>query len=291
MKILLVHGRGQAGKDATALKGEWLAGLERGCRTAGVTMPASTEMVGFPFYGDQLDSLVSEVDMPLGPGIAVRGGNDVDSGYLEFRRAVAEEVRVAAGIPDEDVLAEMPPGVRERGPQNWAWVQAILRAIDRHFPRVSDGLLELMTRDVWIYLTAPGVRDEIDAIVADALGSEPTVVVGHSLGSVVAYSVLRRGQIHTVPRYVTLGSPLGLHAIRRRFTPLKFPARVADWFNAYDPRDVVALRGLDSVSFPVTPPIRNHRDVDNATKNRHGVVGYLEDPRVAREIVTAEAAG
>jgi hypothetical protein len=43
--------------------------------------------------------------------------------------------------------------------------------------------LELVTRDVFLYITKAGVRDEIDAVVAAKLTEQPTVVVGHSLGA------------------------------------------------------------------------------------------------------------
>ncbi|MCY1059801.1 hypothetical protein [Nannocystis sp. SCPEA4] len=287
MKILLVHGRGQAGLDAGQLKRAWLASLARGCHAARVEIADADAVAAFPFYGDRLAELVAQVDAPLGPEIAARGGSDVDEAYLEFRRSVVEEVRVAARIDDAEVEQQLAPGVRERGPQNWEWVQAILRAIDRRFPRIGDNMLDRVTHDVWVYLTAPGVRDEIDAMVGEMLSEEPTVVVGHSLGSVVTYSLLRRARRHTVPLFVTLGSPLGLHAIRRRFTPLKFPGGVTHWFNAYDRRDVVALRGLEAPGFDVRPAVRNHAEVDNHTSNRHGIDGYLDDREVARTIAGA----
>ena len=44
---------------------------------------------------------------------------------------------------------------------------------------------------IFLYTTRADVRQEIDQIVANSLTEEPTVMVGHSLGSVVAYSVLR----------------------------------------------------------------------------------------------------
>jgi surfactin synthase thioesterase subunit len=46
----------------------------------------------------------------------------------------------------------------------------------------------------------------------------PTVVVGHSLGAVVSYCLLRRdGDANrwAVPLYVTLGAPLAVTAIKK----------------------------------------------------------------------------
>ena len=118
------------------------------------------------------------------------------------------------------------------------------------------------------------------------MGSDACVVIGHSLGSVVAYNVLcDRAAAPPYPRYITVGSPLGIRAIQRHLTsPLRSPACVTRWFNAYDPRDIVALRALDASTFDVRPPIQNKGDVTNFTENRHSIEGYLADPTVAARI-------
>jgi len=91
-----------------------------------------------------------------------------------------------------------------------------------------------------------------------------------------------------VKRYVTVGSPLGLKAIKRQLdTPLAMPPCAKGWYNAMDERDVVVLHPLDSKNFPIQPPIENKTNVNNHTDNRHGIVGYLDDPDVARSIYTA----
>jgi hypothetical protein len=91
-----------------------------------------------------------------------------------------------------------------------------------------------------------------------------------------------------VARLVTVGSPLGIRAIRRRLkTPLTMPAGVADWYNAYDDRDVVALYALDTENFGITPPITNYPLVHNHTDDRHGIDGYLDDADVAGHIAAA----
>jgi hypothetical protein len=42
------------------------------------------------------------------------------------------------------------------------------------------------------------------------------------------------------------GSPPGIRAIRDQLLPLSFPAHVRTWYNAHDPRDVVALYPLNN---------------------------------------------
>jgi hypothetical protein len=90
-----------------------------------------------------------------------------------------------------------------------------------------------------------------------------------------------------VRAFVTVGSPLAIRAIRDRFRPIGFPTKAKSWYNAFDPRDVVALYPLDGTNFPVDPSVENYGKVLNATDNRHGIVGYLDDPDVAKHVLDA----
>jgi hypothetical protein len=65
------------------------------------------------------------------------------------------------------------------------------------------------------------------------------------------------------------------------------PVGVADWFNARDARDVVALYPLDGGNFDINPSVRNYSDVTNHTDNRHGIDGYLDNADVAKAICDA----
>jgi hypothetical protein len=284
-RLLLVHGRAQEGKDPIKLQQEWVAALNRGAAKLGSSLARRVE-VAFPFYGDLLDSFAREMNIPLTSEVQARGEKNDE--FLRFQYEVAESIRQAAGIPEEKVNAEFDGPAQERGPLNWKWVQAVLRAIDKNGGSMNQTTLELFTRDVFLYVSRAGVRDAINRIVAAKLTEEPTVVVGHSLGSVIAYSVLvndRRAL--KVPLYVTVGSPLGVRAIRDRFRPIRYPQpAVASWYNAFDPRDVVALYPLDTANFPVEPRIENNNDVDNYTDNRHGITAYLDDRVVAKKILS-----
>jgi hypothetical protein len=281
-KLLLVHGRGQQGLDPVALKSTWIAALNKGGAKIGKVVPGDLD-VALPFYGDTLDRFTREMQIPLTSAMGARG--PVEDEFLVFQAEFAEALRQRAGITDAQVDAEYGNDPAPRGPLNWRWVQAILRAIDKSGTGMNQQTLELFTRDVFLYTTRAGVRDEIDRIVAAKLSEEPTVVVGHSLGTIVAYSVLctdrRRLQ---VPLFVTVGSPLGVRSVRDQFRPLRSPANVASWYNAFDTRDVVALYPLDKDNFPIDPAIRNNNSVRNHTDNRHGIVGYLDDAAVAQEI-------
>ena len=86
-------------------------------------------------------------------------------------------------------------------------------------------------------------------------------MIGHSLGSVVAYESAHR-LTRPLPLLVTLGSPLGLRTIvnDRLRPPPSFPLQVARWLNVADREDVVAaepdLRPLFARDAPTRPGSR-----------------------------------
>ena len=289
-RIVLVHGRAQENKDSIALKGEWLDAMRLGLSKNNLALPMAETEIKFPYYGQTLFDLVSNAAAVA--EVVVRGTESATRDEQRFQQAVLEEVQRELGISDAQVDAALPGDVRQRGPANWEWVQGILAVIDQ-VPGLSAASIALVTRDVYQYLKNPTVRKRIDDGVLQAMvPGVPTVVVAHSLGTVVAYNLLKRegaARGWVVPLFVTLGSPLGVTAIRQAMSPIEHPSCVGAWFNAMDPRDVVALYPLDRNRFDVEPPILNKTDVRNETDNRHGIGGYLDDAEVTQRIHAAVA--
>lgn len=232
MKILLVHGRGQAGKNSAEIKRRMVhrpRARLRGRRRRHAVDDRAGDVPVAASSSRWYDST------PRSAPIATRGPGNVDRAYLkEFHADVAEEVRQAAGMGDEGGPRPAParrprrarPAELGVGPGNPPRNRQPVPAVQRLPARAGHPA----TCDLPDGLRC--ARPESTNSVRDALDSEPTVVVGHSLGSVITYSVLRQSTSHNVPRYVTLGSPLGLKTIRQRFRPLAFPPCAADWFNA-----------------------------------------------------------
>ncbi len=115
--------------------------------------------------------------------------------------------------PGADTLARTPGSV-----------QAALRALShsKFFGGLALRTLVFDLKQVRRYLTDPELRAAARALVTHLIGPETQVVVGHSLGSVVAYEALhalgasdtsegsKDGRAHRVRALVTLGSPLGI---------------------------------------------------------------------------------
>src|SRR5262249_8533726 len=149
-RLILVHGRSQQGRNADTIKAEWLGALREGVQKLGRQLPSDIQ-ASLPFYGDKLDWFSSQWSIPIASDIQARGRSEEDNELLAFQWQVAEELRVKARITDEQVNAEYGPDPKPRGPMNWSWVQAILKALDKHGPGMSKATLETFTRDVYLY--------------------------------------------------------------------------------------------------------------------------------------------
>lgn len=299
--LIFVHGRAQQHKDAKALKDEWIAAWTKGLKKNGLSIPIADSQIHFPYYGDTLDQLVSGKPPEDAAKIIVRGGDpDSNLELSQEEKAFIESVLLESVErfeidPTSAIMQALPPNaVIEKGVLNWGWVQAILEVLDKHIPGASSMSVALATRDVFQYLTNDATRFVIDAGTASAIPEDKeAVVVSHSLGTVVAYNVLRHNKNQRnwkIPLFITLGSPLAVTAIKKklaRMAPLHFPKDISAWFNAMDQRDIVSLHPLDKKNFPLTQDIENNINVQNSTSNFHGISGYLDDIDVAKKIYDA----
>lgn len=280
MRLVFVHGIAQEGKDENELKRVWLEALDVGLAKAGLGSIRQHEVV-FPYYGDKLAELRELLKAPDSVQWQTKGmpaSSSLDRTETELLREI---------IAEQFVDSDITQGVRTKGFENTELALALARAADR---TPFGAYLIRFVKGVSAYLNHKQISQKIDEIVRPAIGTDPCVVVGHSLGSVVAFRVLRElGRSVSVERFVTLGSPLGLNTIRTLITPpaLQVPAGVKSWTNAFDPKDVVSLHPLDRSTWNVNPAIVNIAGVENHTSNHHGISGYLDDAQVAGAIYEA----
>src|SRR5271166_1469234 len=243
MRLVFIHGRAQEGRNPEDVRQEWISALNVGLGKSGLKLPIYPSQIALPFFGDALFDLTKNLGKIEDSAIA-RGSPENDP-ILAFQAEALEDIRKGAGISDAEVQASVEgETATARGPENWPWVLAIVRAIDRWRPGTSADAIKLLLRDVYVYCTRRGVADAIDEIVRAEIIPEPTVVVAHSLGTVVAYNILRNDpRLLQVRKLVTVGSPLAIRAVRKNLVPLKSP-KTETWLNAFDPRDIVALNPL-----------------------------------------------
>ncbi|GAB3313746.1 hypothetical protein GCM10027451_27850 [Geodermatophilus aquaeductus] len=242
MRVVCVHGIGQQLLGERELLMSWVPSLHDGVTRAGFGDLLRDDDIGMAFYGDLFrpaGQRLAAADPPYQP-------KDVAPG-LEQELLLAwwqEAARVDPGVvaPDADTLVRTPRST-----------QAAFRALSRS--RFFGGLaLRAMIADlkqVRRYLTDPVVRAAARGRVRALLGPDTRVVVGHSLGSVIAYEALCAVPAEESPALalVTLGSPLGIrNLIFERLDPApadgvgRWPgAEGLVWTNIADAGDVVAL--------------------------------------------------
>jgi len=151
-------------------------------------------------------------------------------------------------------------------------------------------LVEVTFKDVHAYFFG-GMAEPMRAVLRAALDATdgPVVVLAHSLGTIIAYDVLREGA-RDVPLFLTVGSPLGVQEVQDLIAqPLEVPAGVRAWRNVSDPLDVVALDHTLRPAY-APPDVCTDFTVANGSANHHGIREYLRTVPV-REPVLELAGG
>src|SRR5882724_2882924 len=105
MRLLLVHGRSQGGKDQVKLAAEWRKALDLGLAASRKSLPPSTE-IDFPYYGDALDKFTAQFDVSIEEVATEKGVGGQDE-FANFAKQIAQEAKSAKQIPDAAVKAGM----------------------------------------------------------------------------------------------------------------------------------------------------------------------------------------
>jgi hypothetical protein len=246
-EIVLVHGIDQQQKSADRLESEWLPALAGGVRAG-----------GFPEIADRIwrdASKPGSIDTRMafyGSLFLTPGQQGDDPG--EF---TAEEAQLAEALAlewlEHIALRATKHSVKETGRRELAYVTqrmgaeqgvgGAVRSAIGSLARISwfapfgmafaERFVKRALTQVSRYLTDDAIRSAALESVLKLIGTETKVLIGHSLGSVVAYEAAHLIE-QPLPVLVTLGSPLGLQTIvyqRLRPQPPSFPRNVQRWVN------------------------------------------------------------
>lgn len=262
--IVLVHGIAQEHRSAPELENEWLPSLAGGVSNA-----------GHPALADQLWPIHPDVPRPA--RMAFYGnlfltpdhqGVDTELGVEQLETADEIAFEWLTNALDStrpkdagSARLELQALQHDRADAQGIGVvgSRIVDALD-HIPWLSKAGLAGLARinktlaQVVRYLTEPDIRAHAIGQVHQHLDIDTRVVIGHSLGSVVAYEAVRTHP-QPLPLLITLGSPLGLNAVNRRLQhPPAFPSCLARWVNLADRDDIVAARPHLTAVFDVNRP-------------------------------------
>ena len=156
----------------------------------------------------------------------------------------------ALATPDQVVSPAEYEGAETlvRAPQ---FAQRALNALSESpfWAGVGEHLMRGDLRQVTTYMNDSTVRRSVLDTVLDKIDGATRVVIGHSLGSVIAYEALCEKPANVVS-YLSLGSPLGIRrVIFDKLTPRPhmggylghWAGNVKHWTNIADRGDIVAL--------------------------------------------------
>ena len=145
-------------------------------------------------------------------------------------------------------------------------------------------IVAFFASDVIDYLYG-GFAEAMRAPVRAALLADPapTVIVAHSLGTIITYDVLSEPGFKDRPKalLVTVGSPLGIDNVQSRLRdragwPNPVPKSIRAWSNFADRFDPVALDATLRDAFDPPKSFATDTRVDNRRAVNHDLIGYLE---------------
>jgi hypothetical protein len=331
-KIVMIHGRGQASDERTGANADmllayedgkkrpFLAGLAKGLVLAS-RPPVSESDVIFPFYGNIFAQRIAEFESRGGTApqleLAPPSTRDeiarapVEPQVEDLSKLQAELLNDMAIHLNYDANTELAhAGRQEEIDANdllrIPYLTGALQFLSRK-TGVAGDIIRHHLADVAYYIGQDDMREVVLNVIRDKIrentaAGDDLIIIGHSLGSVVAYDLLAATDDDTLSKLnvkllVTAGCPLGLEVVKSRVlgkvpgqpprVPSILPAEPGAWVNAYDVLDVVAL------IHPLKPefePAKDGQLVDQQTHNPsgpHAIVDYLADPDVAAPISRA----
>lgn len=219
---------------------------------------------------------------------------------------------------DRLLLQETPreADIREARPVKYRLTRAMYQIGDHLpwlIPLIPDRRIKLSVRDTDIYFSNHGnigcrIRNLQKApLRAAAARGDRVLLIGHSMGSVIAYDSLweldhLEGLLSNVDCFLTIGSPLGMRYVQRRLIglgqsrPRIYPRNIRRWVNIAARGDLVALdpsladdfgemvrSGTTERITDLTRGVYNHYR-DGHGLNVHKSYGYLVNPHVAQVI-------
>ncbi|MFD4241795.1 hypothetical protein ACFWP3_09385 [Streptomyces sp. NPDC058525] len=290
LQVVGVHGIKQGASATTeGLSRTWQESVAKALAASGDGATAGPVQLTVPSYQGVYPKTATRF-MRLGPDPADDEAPVEETEEAFILDALAAYAPSAVALEDDSPMAGQTLGAGRLTPRILRRAQAVDRVAGRG---VTDRLLWLV-REAHGYLrqeeTGAAVRAEVGAALA-ATGAR--MVIAHSLGSVVFYDMLSRGEVPAaadgspgVMSLITCGSPLSWLAVRKGVhtagAPLTVPAGV-EWTNLYAPNDPVnKFGGLNHLAAAVTDI-----KVNNGKLNAHDVRRYLDKPAVAERLAKA----
>jgi hypothetical protein len=286
-KIVGIHGIGQQYGGGYELRAQWLPSLKDGLKSAG---------------HKDLAAAVGEGDLTVSYfGDLFRKPGALGEDYPEYTwedLTSDDEIELVTQLY-EQAVEEQPELVQQEGALGAGlvtvevMVERLLRS--RIFAGLAQRFLVGNFKQVTTFLRKKETKDKVLSRVNEEVDSDTRILIGHSLGSVVAYEYLCHFRPPGITLFITLGSPLGIrNVIFDKLTPRPqakrgaWPEAVTSWVNVADKDDVVALRKKLAPLFPPPTGVKPivDADIDNGDEP-HAVTRYLNAKPTGAALATA----
>lgn len=259
---------------------------------------------------------VSRIDAQIAGEIAAR---DCFS-LVAWNRLLYDRDRpIDADIPWVDRLLEHrmdEQDIRAARPLAYRFARAMYMAGDYLpwlIPLIPDARVKISIQESETYFSNRNnagcrIRDrQKHALREAARRGERVLLIGHSMGSIIAYDALweldhLEGMHDCVDCLLTIGSPLGMNYVQKRLLglgrrgPRSYPGNIRRWVNIAARGDLVALdpqladdfsemvrhHSVESITDLHTGVYNHYRDARGL--NVHKSYGYLVNPHVAMVI-------
>ncbi|GGW50220.1 caspase family protein [Streptomyces xantholiticus] len=269
LRVLGLHGFGNAAMSASAIKAVWLPAIQGGLVRAGARRAVPSIDLTMAYYAHLLMRRVAQGPPPP---------DDMDDPGGAEEERVLRDWLAASGAPQP--RRGLKPNTAVRQAVNW------LARSQGMASRPLAAFLTKSIREVRTYFDEDN-HAKVSAFVHERIIEDrPDVVLAHSLGAVAAYEALWREPYAKVETLVTFGSALGLVADRlapHAGNPGR-PPGVKRWIDVADASDFVTLPGLQR-RFANVESLR----IETGGFAAHAARSYLSSPAVAGILVDALA--
>jgi hypothetical protein len=246
---------------------------------------------------------------------ATQGGFEVVSWTYDFYqthrdfnidKAAIEAVVEQSGATDEDI-AEASAWSRRLT----LWIYRLGDMLPFLIPHFASERMEVHLRDLRRYQkNNAGISDQVRQLLKGPLlaasgAGRPILLIGHSMGSVIAYDSLwelshRHGNPLTIDLFLTMGSPLGQRLIQKRLMGGslhgvdRYPTNIRRWQNLTAVGDLTAINPWLADDFKEMLELQLLNEIEDeellnyfrlgGELNVHAEYGYLTNEKTAHTI-------
>jgi hypothetical protein len=270
--IIAIHGRSNKPRPDVLTDG-WKKSIREGLKKN-----IDENLGSIPFEMAYYADVFYQTPEPTDPYVPAQRG-----ALKEYRPTLLDRLRSKAG----DWLDN---------PLDWLEEQSAI------FSSLARDISGKMLQDLGKYYRESNFRDRIQAplrALLDAHRDDEIFLISHSMGTIVAYDVLRdigreehfRGV--TIEHFITMGSPLGLTPVKGQILVndgrrLRTPSVInKSWTNFSDPDDLVCLDSHLRDDYASNSSGIKPQDVmvcNDFPGNPHKSYGYLRTPEFTRHI-------